>query len=128
MPFDLHQSSPASISADYAKNGQLCYQVSASTGEVVFFPRVIAPRSGAQDLEWRVSAGLGTIYAVTFVHERNRSPRNVALVDMDEGFRIMSSVTEESADQARIGQRIRIVMQRGEGGEPPYPVCIPLDR
>ena len=37
-------------------------------GRAVFYPRVLCPFTGSDKLEWRVSKGLGTVYATTVVH------------------------------------------------------------
>ena len=44
------------------------------------------------------------------------------LVDLDEGFRIMSRVEEIDAMDVRIGMRVQVRMAPGEGDQPPYPV------
>ena len=64
----------------------------------MFYPRVIAPKTGAADLEWRVSKGLGTVHATTVVHPQQGEPYNVCLVDVDEGFRMMSRVEDIAPD------------------------------
>ena len=43
-------------------------------GRAVFYPRVICPYTGSDRLEWRVSAGLGTVYATTVTHPARASP------------------------------------------------------
>ena len=37
---------------------------------------------------------LGTVYATSVMHYRNEPPLNVALIDLDEGFRMMSRVED----------------------------------
>ena len=88
------------------------------TGAAVFFPRVMAPGSGAA-LEWRVSKGVGTVYATTVVHTKGEAPHNVALIDLDEGFRMMSRVEGIDPMEVKIGMRVRVRMHPGE---PAYPV------
>ena len=73
--------------------------------------------------EWRTSAGLGTVYATTVAHPRGEEPYNVVLVDVDEGFRVMSRVEGLAAGDVRIGMRVRV---RFDGAEdPPLPVFVP---
>ncbi len=118
---------PASPNATYAAHcakGELAYQVDTTTGAAVFYPRVIAPGTGAP-LEWRVSAGLGTVYATTVVHTRGEPPHNVALIDMDEGFRLMSRVEETDPMAVRIGMRVRVRMHPATEAQPAYPVFTP---
>ena len=47
------------------------------------------PRAG---LEWRVSTGHGTVYATAVVRPRDGEPRDLSLIELDEGFRMMSRV------------------------------------
>ena len=79
--------SPLTAYIPHLERGELAYQFSPSTSAAVFYPRVIAPKTGAADLEWRVSKGLGTVHATTVVHPQQGEPYNVALIDVDEGFR-----------------------------------------
>ena len=73
----------------------------------MFYPRVLCPFTGSDQLEWRISKGLGTVYATTVVHPAEGKPFNVALIDCDEGFRLMSRVEDIAPEQVRIGQRVR---------------------
>jgi len=80
--------SPLATYIAHLKRGELGYQFSPSSQQAVFYPRVIAPKTGAADLEWRVSKGLGTVHATTVVHPQQGAKYNVCLVDVDEGFRM----------------------------------------
>jgi uncharacterized OB-fold protein len=116
---------PNAIYSAHCRQGELAYQVDPTTGRPVFYPRLIAPGNGAALTEWRISRGLGTVYATTVVNNRNAPPHNVALIDIDEGFRMMSRVEEIDPMAVRIGQRVRVRFAPGEGEEPPYPVFVP---
>ena len=119
---DLKTSSPNATYVAHCRRGELAYQVDGSTGKPVFPPRVMAPGSGSVDLSWRVSAGLGTVYATTAVANRGAPAHNVALIDMDEGFRLMSRVEGIDPMAVRIGMRVRARMHPEEADNPPYPV------
>lgn len=118
-------ASPLATYIAHLERGELAYQFSPSTNAVVFYPRVIAPGTGAADLEWRVSRGLGTVHATTAVHPQQGAPYNVALIDVDEGFRMMSRVEDVAATEVRIGMRVKFRVHPQEGDEPPYPVFTP---
>lgn len=126
------QESPLAIYRRHLAAGRLAYQYDPATARAVFPPRVLAPGSGtgAAELEWRISAGLGTIHAVTIVHPRDQDAYNVVLVDMDEGFRLMSRVEGDAARPTpapAIGMRVRMrAFAPGDGGEP-YPVFDLMD-
>src|ERR1700735_1478000 len=112
MPAD----SPLTTYIAHLERGELAYQFSPSTGGAVFYPRVIAPGTGKADLEWRVSTGLGSVHATTVVHPQQGEPYNVALIDVDEGFRMMSRVEDIAPTLVRIGMRGRLWPRAGVRG------------
>jgi len=124
---DLKQHSPHGIYLEHCRKGELAYQVSAGDGRAVFYPRISAPGTGHTNLQWRVSKGLGTVYATTVVYYKNEPPLNVALIDVDEGFRMMSRVEGIDPMQVRIGMRVRVKMLPGDEKQPPYPVFTPAE-
>ena len=119
MPNEL-QNSPLGVFIEHCKKGELAYQVD-ERGKAVYFPRVVAPGTGGK-LEWRVSKGLGTVHATTVVYAKDKQPWNVALIDIDEGFRMMSRVEDIDPIQVKIGMRVKVRMHPGDDKQPPYPV------
>ena len=116
-------TSPLGEYLDRLERGELAYQVAAD-GTPVFFPRVLAPGSGDTVLAWRSSKGLGTVYATTVLHPRGEPAYNVALIDMDEGFRLMSRVDGIDPAAVHIGLRVRAGVGRDTEGTP-CPVFTP---
>ena len=92
---------PAEVFAQHCARGELAYQVDAD-GRAVFHPRV-------GPYEWRVSKGAGTVYATTTVRPRGGEPYDVSLIDLDEGFRMMSRVRGGGT----IGQRVQVAFEDG---------------
>ncbi|HEY8290324.1 MAG TPA: OB-fold domain-containing protein [Acetobacteraceae bacterium] len=121
-------ASPLAEYIDHLKRGELGYQFSPSADRAVFYPRLVSPETGAADLEWRVSAGLGTVHATTVVHPQQGTPYNVALIDVDEGFRLMSRVEDIDPRTVKIGLRVKFRVHTPEGDEDPYPVFTPAER
>jgi uncharacterized OB-fold protein len=117
--------SPLERFRDHLRRGELAYQFDPSAHRPVFYPRVLGPGTGASDLEWRVCEGGGTVYAVTVISPRGETPYNVVLVDMDEGFRLMSRVDGVEAAAVRIGMRVRMRAHVDSEGAAPYPVFVP---
>jgi uncharacterized OB-fold protein len=118
--------SPLAVYQAYLDKGELVYQWSPEANRAVFHPRVICPFSGSDRLEWRVSAGLGTVYATTVTHPREGTPYNIALIDCDEGFRLMSRVEDIAPEAVKIGMRVKLRVHRPGGDEPPSPVFVPV--
>jgi len=96
----------------FLAQGHFMIQRSRSTGRHVFYPRVLIPGTGETDLEWVKAKGTGTLYAITVNRARHGS-HNVALIDLDEGPRMMSRI--EGHETAPIGSRVtaRIIEEEG---------------
>ena len=121
------EKSPNTIYVEHLKKGELAYQFSPGAGKAVFYPRLVCPFTGSDMLEGRVSKGLGTVHATTVVHPGEGKPFNVALIDCDEGFRLMSRVEDISPDKVKIGQRVRFRVHTPGGEDDPYPVFVPAE-
>ena len=115
------EQSPLAIFQQHCADGELGYQVDEA-GDAFFYPRVCAPRSGGTDLGWRVSKGLGTVYATTTLFPRGGEPYDVSLIDVDEGFRMMARVENIDPMEVTIGMRVQVRMVDGTGEQPAYPV------
>lgn len=115
------EPSPLSRYQEFLARGQLGYQVDAK-GRALFYPRVTAPAGFSGALSWRASAGLGTVHATTFIAPRGEPAYNVALIDMDEGFRLMSRVEGVAPEAVRIGMRVRLRVLPARGDETACPV------
>jgi uncharacterized OB-fold protein len=98
---------PADVLAEHHARHELAYPVDAA-GRPVW-----PPRFGVAG--WRVSTGNGTVHATTTVHPRDGEPYDVSLVDLDEGFRMMSTVI--SPRPPAIGDRVRV---RWDGDRPVF--------
>lgn len=121
--FDLAKASPNAIYMDYCQKDQLAFQRSPS-GKAIFYPRVLEPITGAE-LSWEISRGLGTVYSTTVIYSRDEQPYNVALIDIDEGYRMMSRVEGVDPEHIRIGMRVQVQMMTFDDGKK-YPVFSPM--
>lgn len=87
-----------------------------ASGRYIFYPRVAEPLTGDTDLEWVAASGLGQVYSVTVI--RKRPPEqdyNVALIDLQEGPRMMSRVVGIGPADVRIGMAVKAkVVQQDE--------------
>ncbi len=111
-------STPIAPALGYAEGlaaGELRFQYCDGCQGAVFYPRVLCPVCGGPDLDWRTSTGLGTVYATTVLFTREREPYNVALIDLDEGFRMMSRVEGTPPEQVAIGARVRVAFVTEDG-------------
>jgi uncharacterized OB-fold protein len=94
-------------------------QYSPSTERWVFYPRVLAPRTLADDLEWREVSGEGTLYSYTIARRptappwADAMPQLLAIVELEEGPRISTELVNVDPEQIKIGMRVRPVFADG---------------
>lgn len=103
---------PQAMYERFLAQGRFMIQRSRRTGEHVFYPRVSAP-SGASDLEWVAASGNGVVYAITVDRGRGGT-RNVALIELHEGVRMMSTLPR--VETAVIGASVVARIEPWEGG------------
>ncbi|MDO8212237.1 Zn-ribbon domain-containing OB-fold protein [Conexibacter sp. CPCC 206217] len=97
------------------RGGAVPYQRCETCGEAVFFPRVLCPACGSTQLAWRDSGGRGTVYSATTVHLRGVDPYTVALVDLEEGIRVMVRIDDATPDEPPIGREVLVVAGELDG-------------
>ena len=117
--------SPLAVYQAHLDRGELAYQWSRAANRAVFYPRVVCPYSGSTELEWRVSKGLGTVYATTVTHAWQGEGYNIALIDCDEGFRMMGRVEDIDPMAVKIGMRVKFHVHPASDDQPAYPVFTP---
>jgi len=117
-------SSPLQTFRQGLRDGVLLYQRN-ERGDAIFYPRLVCPFTGSSKLEWKASGGVGTVYSTTVVTPRNGDAYNVSLVDLDEGFRLMSRVEGLDAKDVAIGMRVCVAFRSGETPDDAYHVFIP---
>lgn len=89
--------------------GRFMIQRSASSGAHVFYPRAIAPGTGADDLEWVAASGRGTVYSTTSVRparDGSGDHYNISLVDLAEGPRMLTRVEGIDPEAVTIGMAV----------------------
>lgn len=112
--FALPEASPQADSTFRAglADGKFLIQRSASTGAYVFYPRAIAPTTGADDLQWVEASGAGTVYASTIIRRPAKygGDYNNVLIDLAEGPRIFSRILDVDNDTIQIGMQVQAVV------------------
>ncbi len=104
----MSETGPDAAFQAHLKSGRFMIQRGRASGRYVFYPRAIEPGTGADDLEWVEASGRGTVYSTTVVRKRPPEPSyNVALIDLEEGPRMMSRVESVAAEDVQIGMQVR---------------------
>lgn len=105
-----------------AAREELAYQFCPDCDAPQFPPRERCAGCASDRVEWRVSCGRGVIESCSVVHRapnpefRAKAPYLIALVRLEEGFRIMVNLIGASAPDARVGLPVRIVFETRADG------------
>lgn len=106
---------------DACNRNELLYQHCRSCDRPQFYPRAVCSHCSGCDLEWKTSCGLGVVYSFTVNHRAPNpafepdAPYVIALVDLDEGLRMMMNVQGCAPEAVRIGARVKVIFEsRGE--------------
>ena len=92
----------------FLAQGKFMLQRRRPDAKPFFYPRVAEPGTGSTDLEWIEATGLGTVHASTLVRARPpQADYNVAIVELDDGPRMLSRVEGVEAADVAIGMRVR---------------------
>ncbi|PRC46408.1 acyl dehydratase, partial [Mycobacterium sp. ITM-2017-0098] len=100
---------------DALREHRVVIQYSPSIQSYVFYPRVRAPRTLADDLEWREISGMGTLYSFTVArravgpHFADAVPQLLAIVEWDEGPRVTTELVNVEPEDVAIGMRVKPV-------------------
>jgi len=85
-----------------------------SCGIIMFYPRATCTRCMSDDLGWIEASGRGEVYAFTVCYRapdavfREDAPYVIALIDLAEGPRMMSNVTDCDPDTVYIGMPVEV--------------------
>jgi hypothetical protein len=88
-----------------------------------FFPRYLCTACGSDRTEWSEVSGRGTVHSFTIVHRaafpefQAITPYVVALIDLEEGPRMMTNIVGDDAREVAIGDAVEVVFEaRGSEG------------
>jgi uncharacterized OB-fold protein len=102
-----------------AGRGELLIQRCPRCGHRQFYPRALCTECGA-DPEWERASGRGTVHTFTVIRQNharpfvNELPYVVAMVDLEEGVRMMGNITGCPPEDVRIGMAVEAYMVEAE--------------
>nr|WP_245551496.1 OB-fold domain-containing protein [Gordonia rhizosphera] len=100
---------------DALREHRIMIQYSPSLGEYVFYPRNRAPRTLADDLEWRTISGEATLYSFTIAHVpvapqfADAVPQILAIGQWTEGPRFSTELVDADVDRMSVGMALQPV-------------------
>lgn len=102
---------------DAVREGRFLLQYCKDSGKVQWFPRPVSLATGRRNLEWRDSAGRGTLYSYTVTYSawpghEDRLPYLCAYVELEEGVRILCNLLNCKPEAVKIGMPVRLAWER----------------
>ena len=101
-----------------ARQEKLLIQHCPDCGTHQFFPQSHCRECLSDKLEWVASTGKGTVYSFTVIHRPPSSafqqdvPYTVALVDLEEGCRMISNIVDADPEDVRVGMPVEVVFEK----------------
>ena len=89
--------------------GKFLIQKCASCAAHIHYPRLLCTHCGSVQLESIEASGSGTVYSTSVIRQRPErgGDYNIALIDLDEGPRLMSRVEGVEAADVTIGMKVK---------------------
>ncbi|WP_144640425.1 Zn-ribbon domain-containing OB-fold protein [Bordetella genomosp. 13] len=100
-----------------AVQGKLLIQQCASCGRHQFYPRLFCTACLSDEIRWVEASGHGTVYSYTVNHRgstpyfKPRTPYVVAVIDLEEGVRLMTNIVDCEPRNVRIGARVQVCFE-----------------
>ena len=99
-----------------AAAGTLLVKQCRQCGAHHHYPRALCPFCMSDDVRWVPARGTGEIHTFSVTRARGAIPYCIAYVRLDEGVTMMTNIVECDVDAVRIGQRVRVVFLKTQGG------------
>ncbi len=103
---------------DAAREHKLVLQHCEACDKAIHYPRMVCPHCSSNRLGWRQASGRGTIYSYTIVLNNAPSafladmPYVVAVIELDEGVRMLSNIVDGDPNALRCGLPVEVVFEK----------------
>jgi hypothetical protein len=110
-----------------AREGRLLIAKCESCGQVHHYPRPFCPHCWSEDVAPVQANGTGTLYTFSTVHVndlapfKERLPYVAAIVELDEGPRLMTTIEGVEPDRLRIGMTVTATFHPVDDTDPESP-------
>ncbi len=98
-----------------ARQHKLLIQSCLECGARQYIPQPYCRSCLSENIEWTEASGRGKIYSYTVIYRppslifQEDVPYTVALVELDEGVRMMSNIIEVKPEDVRAGMAVEVV-------------------
>ncbi|MDQ0269674.1 Zn-ribbon domain-containing OB-fold protein [Cytobacillus purgationiresistens] len=97
------------------KEEKLLIQKCNGCSKHIFYPRIICPHCSSEQIEWVESSGKGKVYSFTIARRgggpafKDDAPYAVALIELEEGVRMMSNIINVDVNNIQCDQQVEVV-------------------
>jgi uncharacterized OB-fold protein len=114
---DSVEQGPDTTFARFLQSGVLHLPYCAKCSGFFFYPRVLCPTCASDDIQWREVSGDAVVYSTTTVRaaRADEKDRNVAIVELKEGPRMMTQIEGIASGDVAIGMTVQARIQERAG-------------
>jgi uncharacterized OB-fold protein len=101
-----------------ARAGRLLIQRCGACGHKQLYPRAFCTSCLSNEIGWMDASGRGRIYTYTVCRIaatpafESRLPYAVAIIDLDEGVRILAGIVDADIERIAVGARVTVRFER----------------
>lgn len=116
LPVIDHDSAPY---WEAAREGRLDIPLCGDCGKHHFYPRAICPYCHSDNLSFDTVSGRGEVHTFTIARRpagpafADDVPYVVALIELEEGPRMMSRIQTDDPEKVRIGAKVEVTFVKG---------------
>jgi uncharacterized OB-fold protein len=99
---------------DGCREGRFLLRHCNACGDDHFYPRPFCPKCWSDDVEWKAASGRGTLYTYSIVYQNDLPPFNervpyvAAVVELEEGPRVMTNIEGIPFGELRVGMPVAV--------------------
>lgn len=100
-----------------ARRHELLLQQCDACAKFRFYPRSVCPHCFSDRFQWKQASGRGLVYSFTIIYRpplpafRNRVPYVLALIELEEGVRMMTNIVECHPADVYIGMPVEVTFE-----------------
>ncbi len=104
------------------RQGKLLLQYCQQCQRYQFYPRLYCMQCGSNALRWVEASGRGVIYSYTIIRQSkspefmNDTPYNVAIVQLEEGPRMLSNIVDADPSELEVDLPVTVVFDQVSEG------------
>jgi uncharacterized OB-fold protein len=102
---------------DAAREGRFLIARCGSCGKAHHYPRPFCPSCWSEDVSWEVASGRAILYTYSTVYANDlppfteRTPYVAAVVDLEEGPRVMTNIVDCEPSALRVGMALEVAFR-----------------